>query len=459
MNWKGQNVLIVGAARQGLAMARYLSTHGARVILNDNRSAQQMQAAQDSLSGLPIEWVLGGHPLGILDGVTLVCVSGGVPLDLPMLVEAQQRGIRLTNDSQIFMELVPCKVVGITGSSGKTTTTTLVGRMAVAGWPAPARVWVGGNIGSPLIASVDEMKPEDLVIMELSSFQLEMMTRSPQVAAILNVTPNHLDRHGSMESYTATKARLLDFQNETGMDVLGREDPGAWSLASRVHGRLISFGLSRPPSNLVGTFADHHSLFLWDGSRQIQLMDRSDILLRGEHNLYNVLAACAIAYAAGLPIPAMRAGVTGFTGVQHRLQLVRTWKGVDWYNDSIATAPERAMAAIRAFEEPLVVLAGGRDKKLPWDTYAELVRRRVDHLVVFGEAAPKIIAAVGELQPGERPYTIDRCEHLHEAVLAAAKIVEPGDVVLLSPGGTSFDEFNDFEERGERFEQWVKELS
>ncbi len=458
-NWDGKRVVIIGAARQGLALARYLATHGARVALNDHRPAEKMQTARESLAAIAVDWVLGSHPVEVLDGADLMCVSGGVPLDLPLLVEARRRGLPLTNDTQIFMDLVSCPTVGITGSAGKTTTTTLVGGMAQAGIPAPRKAWVGGNIGQPLIEYVDEIKPDDLVILELSSFQIELLNRSPQVAAILNITPNHLDRHGTMEAYTAAKARLLAFQDPSGIAVLGREDPGAWSLAGQVHGRMASFGVRRLPADQVGTFAENGSLWFWDGSRTVELMPESLIRLRGEHNRVNVLAACTIALAAGLPAECLPAGVDGFAGVPHRLQFIRSWSGADWYNDSIATAPERAMAAIRSFDEPLVLLAGGRDKKLPWQDLADLIHQRVDHLIVFGEAAEKIVSVVGPAVSGRRPFTLTVCEHLKQAVDAAAEVAEAGDVVLLSPGGTSYDEFNDFEERGERFIQWVKALS
>jgi len=444
-------------------------------VLNDRRPLSGLQEAQAALAGLPVHWVCGGHPLSLLDDADLVCVSGGVPLTMPLIAEAHRRGIPLSNDSQIFLESVPCKVVGITGSAGKTTTTTLIGRMAQTamaqaaaqtasnGARTPARVWVGGNIGSPLIVALDEMQPEDLAIMELSSFQLEIMDRSPQVAGLLNLTPNHLDRHATMEAYTAAKARILDFQTSQDIAVLGREDAGAWSLKERVQGRLLSFGLQEPPEGLEGTFVREETLFLRlqgaTGPSEAGIMGRSRIRLRGEHNLLNVLAACALAAAAGLPVSAMQAGVDGFQGVAHRLEYVRSWGGAEWYNDSIATAPERAMAAIRSFDEPLVLLAGGRDKDLPWEDFAALVRQRVDHLIVFGEAAEKIIRAFEAApQTGKTPASLTRCKGLHEAVQAAADIVEPGDIVLLSPGGTSFDEFKDFEERGKCFAHWVKEL-
>jgi UDP-N-acetylmuramoylalanine--D-glutamate ligase len=200
-------------------------------------------------------------------------------------------------------------------------------------------------------------------------------------------------------------------------------------------------------------------LYYFDGQRELELMSRELINLRGVHNLLNVLAACAIACAAGFPVKSIQAGVRGFNGVAHRLEHVRTWKGANWYNDSIATAPERTMAAIYAFDEPLVLLLGGRDKNLPWEKLAELIHRRVDHVIVFGEASEKILKAIGPLQPEGRLKTIHHQPGLQSAVRAAAEIVEPGDVVLFSPGGTSYDEFKDFEERGARFQEWVQVLS
>jgi UDP-N-acetylmuramoylalanine--D-glutamate ligase len=466
--WSGLKVVIIGAARQGLALARYLACHGAKVVINDQKPADEFKAAQEtladlSLDGLEVGWVLGGHPLSLLDGTELLCVSGGVPLTLPLIIEAKARGIPLSNDSQVFMEAAPCKVIGITGSAGKTTTTTLAGRMAQAALKNPAsassyhQVWVGGNIGSPLISVVDQMQPEDLAIVELSSFQLEIMSNSPHVAAVLNVTPNHLDRHGTMEAYQAAKARILEFQSPDDWAVLGRDDPGAWALASKVRGKLLSFGLSELASDQAGSFLQDQSIYIrTSGSSDVYVMNRGDIALRGEHNLLNVMAACAIFTSVGLPVEAMREGVAGFEGVPHRLEYVRTWAGADWYNDSIATAPERAMAAIRSFDEPLVLLAGGRDKNLPWNDFATLVRNRVDHLIVFGEAASIILKAMTLSE--DETLTVSHCASLKEAVQVAAQIVEPGDVVLLSPGGTSFDQFKDFEERGECFAHWVREL-
>jgi UDP-N-acetylmuramoylalanine--D-glutamate ligase len=303
------------------------------------------------------------------------------------------------------------------------------------------------------------MTAEDLAILEISSFQLEQMNISPNVAAILNITPNHLDRHGTMEAYTAAKKRLIDFQNEKDIAILGRDDPGAWNLRQDVISGLFSFGFSPLPKPGKGTILRNGTCFLKTDEGEIPLLKETLVQLRGDHNKLNILAACAIACAAGLPTNAIPAGIVGFGGVPHRLEFVCSWKGAAWYNDSIATAPERSMAAIRSFNEPIVLLLGGRDKNLPWQDLAVLIRQRVDHVILFGEAAGKIQAALGAQVEGQRPYTVQRCAGLEEAVHAAAATVEPGDVILLSPGGTSFDEFRDFEERGERYRKWISELS
>jgi UDP-N-acetylmuramoylalanine--D-glutamate ligase len=469
IDWSAKKVLIVGAARQGTALARYLVNHGSRVVLNDRRSETEMQnVREDLVAGLGsqiknLEFVFGDHPTKLLTGVDLVCPSGGVPLTLPLIQEALARGIPLSNDSQIFLEAAPCPVIGITGSAGKTTTTTLVGRMAQAALgnsPQAGRAFVGGNIGSPLISDVDDMSPADLAVMELSSFQLEIMTRSPRVAAVLNITPNHLDRHASMDEYTAAKARILDYQSDQDAAVLSRDDPGSWALAGKAIGRLVTFGLSFPDKGGQGTYMRKDVLCFWDGRKETPLLNASKIELRGEHNLQNVLAACAIAIAAGISPEAISGGVQGFRGVSHRLEFVRAWGGANWYNDSIATAPERSAAAVRSFDEPIILMAGGRDKNLPWGDLISLIRARVDHLILFGEAGEKVYHELEGFSnyPGSRPFTVDVCSGLNEAVLAAARVAEEGDVVLLSPGGTSFDQFRDFEDRGEAFRRWVMDL-
>ncbi len=463
---RGLHVTILGLARQGKALARYLAQNGAQVTVSDLRDEDALAETLDELAGLSIRYVLGAHPLSLLDGADLLCLSGGVPLDIPIVEEAQRRGLPLSNDAQIFLERCPAPVIGVTGSAGKTTTTTLVGEMCrhfIAAPPSPtsARVWVGGNIGNPLIEDLDDIGPDDWVVMELSSFQLELMSISPHVAAVLNITPNHLDRHKTMDAYIAAKRNIVARQKREDVAVLGYDDANARALAIETAAKLLWF--SGGAEVEAGAFKTNGDLTLrWEGVDR-RICYASEVALRGPHNLLNILAASTLARVAGVPVDVMREVATTFTGVEHRLELVRELNGVEWFDDSIATAPERTMAALRSFESPILLLAGGRDKQLPWEPFAEMAARRVRHLITFGEAGPMIAQIVEQQRRKEKQERvtleeITQVETLEEAVAVAASLARPRDVVLLSPGGTSFDAFRDFAERGDRFKALVKQL-
>lgn len=459
-DWFGKTILMLGAARQGQAIVRYMAEHGAKVILSDVKPFNKLFTAYEMLKDLPIQWVTGGHPLELLSVVDAVFVTGGADLQIPIIREATQRNIPIQNDTQVFLSAVQAPVIGITGSSGKTTTTTLTGRIAEIQRKESQRVWVGGNIGNPLLTFVDDISQKDIVILELSSFQLEITTISPSISAILNITPNHLDRHGTMAAYTAAKKHIIDFQNEKGIAVLNRDDKISWDLRKEIHGRLISFGFEKPAGDGYETaiFFEKGMIRRIASGEVEDLFSSSLIRLRGRHNIANVMAACAIASAAGFSSEAMRKGVDGFSGVDHRLQWIRELNGVNWYNDSIATAPERTLAALQSFHEPLVLLLGGRDKHLPWDELAEEIHQRARCAVLFGEAATLINAALEKAQTAESRLKIIVCKTLQEAVHAAASQAQAGDIVLLSPGGTSYDAFKDFEERGKAYTEWVLQL-
>jgi UDP-N-acetylmuramoylalanine--D-glutamate ligase len=468
-------------------LARFLVQAGAHATVSDLRDEAALADRLAQLADLPIRYVLGGHPLSLLDGADLLCLSGGVPVDIPIVVEAQQRSIPLSNDAQLFLERCPAPVIGVTGSAGKTTTTALVGemcRVTGVGRGASVRTWVGGNIGNPLIADLDQIGPDDWVVMELSSFQLEVMTVSPHIAAVLNITPNHLDRHKTMEAYVAAKRNIVAHQGSQDFALLGYDDANARSLALETPAHLLWFSGGAEVEE--GAFKTNGELTLRSVEPSKGRVDReicraSQVRLRGRHNLLNVLAACVLAEVAGVPVEAMRQVATTFAGVEHRLEWVCELNGVHWYDDSIATAPERSLAALRSFEEPIVLLAGGRDKKLPWDEFAQETVQRVRQLVTFGQAGPMIARVVqGHMERGrwkgdggrkgmegepESPSSILRLEGitqvgtLEEAVEAAARLAQPGEVVLLSPGGTSFDAFRDFAERGDRFKELVQQVA
>jgi len=460
-NYSNKKVIVIGAARQGQALARFFTKRSAEVVVTDYRSADQLKDELTVLNQLKVSLNLGGHDEKILDGASLVCVSGGVPLTIPFIQEALVRKIKLSNDSQIFLEECPCTVVGITGSAGKSTTTALTGLMAQKTFEMKSNrqnVWVGGNIGNPLIDKLDEMTEDDLAIMELSSFQLELMTRAPQIAAVLNITPNHLDRHGTMQAYIDAKSRILWYQHIDDVAVLNRDDQGSWGLQPEVKGDMISFGFEQPETRSNGTYIKNDSVWLQMGPEKIKMFPLEWSELRGRHNISNLLAASAIAAAATLALPGIQSAVEEFAGVPHRLEIVRTVNEVTWVNDSIATTPERTIAAIESFSDPIVLLLGGRDKNLPWDKLASLIRAKVDRVILFGEAAAIISDKIGSRKPGQSLKSVVTCKDFAEALKTAKIQAEPGNVVLLSPGCTSYDAFKDFEERGQFFRDWVNQL-
>lgn len=471
-NWNGKRIIVVGAGRQGQALARFMATNDASVVITDQAPIENLNDARCALNDLPIRWVSGGHPISLLDNADAVSVSGGADLRQPFLVAAKERNIPLINDTEVFLNEVSAPVIGITGSAGKTTTTTLVGRIASAEQelhPGAATVYVGGNIGNPLVTLVDEIKPNDCVILELSSFQLDLTTISPQVAAVLNITPNHLDRHGTMEAYIAAKRNILAFQSPSDLAVLSRDDAYSNALRSFVRGKIASFGFAPVcPDDTISIAIDGKKIYalVKDSNaepQRIDLMTADEITLRGSHNLSNVMAAACIALSAGFGRDAIRAGIIGFNGVAHRLEYVGSIRGARYYNDSIATAPERTLAAVHSFDEPMILLLGGRDKNLPWDDLAREIVAKAKGAVCFGEAGPMIAktlknaqkTAKDEAQNPNGELTIVLTKSLSEALKKTTELIEAGDVVILSPGGTSYDAYKNFEERGNEFRSWV----
>lgn len=449
----GQKATLIGLGpRTHVALARYLVRHGAEVTISDLKPAEQLQREIALLGDLGVRLALGGHRQEDILGADIVFVTPGAPRDLECLEAARQRGIPISSETELFFALCPAPIIGITGSSGKTTTTTLVAEMLrVAG----RQVFVGGNIGTPLIDRLGEIGPDSWVVLELSSFQLEPLRRSPSIAAVLNVTPNHLDRHPTMQDYIAAKANSLRFQGTSGWAVLGYDNEATRSLAEQCVGQVLFF--SRHQALRSGAYLASEGVVLAYGGRRQTICPLSDIRLRGQHNWENTLAAVAIARAAGLSAEPMRQAIRSFTGVEHRLEFVRLLRGASYYNDSIATTPERTIAALRSFSEPMVLIAGGRDKHLPWEGLARLIVERLKELVLYGEAAGAIQEAVQQAATSTQP-PIYRCGPLAEAVQRAAHIAAKGDVVLLSPACPSYDQFRDFEERGREFKRLVREL-
>ena len=478
--------LIIGLAREGQAAARWLAARGARVIASDLRPPDDAVAAE--LARLGVQLAIGPQTEALLEGVDALVVSPGVPQDIPILQAARARGLTLTTEPRLFAQGCRAPIVGVTGSSGKTTTSSLTARMLEA---SGFHTWLGGNIGDPLLPHVEAVAPEHRVVMELSSFQLLYWGEtppwqqapppwnsgagvSPHVAAILNLTPNHLDRHPSMSHYAAAKANILAFQRKQDWAILNREDAAtrSWIAARRVSippgegqpartfdipARVATFGFE-PFGQGPGAWLEGGRIMLrWQDEVQ-PLLAVEDIRLRGRHNLANVLAAVVIATAAGATPEGIAEAVRTFRGVPHRLEEVARIQNVLWVNDSIATAPERALAALRSFDQPIVLLAGGRDKHLPWDAWAREVHRRVRVVIAFGEAAPIVKRALTPRPADSALQDLVIVADLPQAVREAARRARAGEVVLLSPGGTSYDAYRDFAQRGRHFRQLVNEL-
>ncbi|MGB0388316.1 MAG: UDP-N-acetylmuramoyl-L-alanine--D-glutamate ligase [Ardenticatenaceae bacterium] len=460
MDYSDLRVTIIGMAREGMAVGRFLATHGARVIISDIKSAADLAKEVEELAEWPIECVLGHHPEDILD-TDVVYVSPGVPRTIPILRQAKSRGVRISSETELLFELCQAPIIGITGSSGKTTTTTLIGEMMEM--EHPNGVWVGGNIGRPLIEYVGgDIKPSHWVVLELSSFQLEHMQCSPHIALVTNLRPNHLDRHPSYEAYKEAKINVLAHQRSGDIAVLNWDDPEVRVLADRTAARVRWFSRQARLTSGDGAYVEDDWIVLKDGDTIQRVMPVASIKLPGKHNLENVLAAISVVSAAHLQISSAVDVAQTFKGVPHRLQTIRIREGVRWVNDSIATSPDRTLAALRAYppKDSLILLAGGRDKHLPMEEMAQEIVQRVKHVIFFGEAGPLIEKEVQKARSEVTNSTvgISACQTLEEAVVEANQVAYAGDIVLLSPSGTSFDAYPNYEVRGEHFQELVMGL-
>ncbi len=452
---------VVGLGLSGRAVIRYLHRTGAAVRVYDRQGPEQLGAA---LADLPPGSVARCGPDYLdqleadLPGLGGIVVTPGMPKDLPVLRKAEAAGIPLLGEAALVLRLAPLPVIGITGSAGKTTTTTLVGEVAVRSCPGSV---VGGNIGLPLIDRLDDLPVGSgaWLVLELSSFQIDMATTSPRIAALLNLRPNHLDVHGSFAAYREAKSRIYRFQGPTETAVFSADDPAASALAYEAPGVRLLFSRRGPVPAGAGVRDGQAIFFPPSGGDPIPVLGLEEIPLPGQHNVDNVLAAIAICGAAGMPMPVVADVVRGFRGVRHRLELVRMVRGQKWINDSIATAPDRTMAALETFRgTPIVLLAGGYDKHLPLEALAVEIVAGVQRLIVYGAMAEQIADAVRAAAAGGPGPTIERAADLEEAVHAAAADPRPGRVVLLSPACASYDQFRNFEERGQRFKDLVAAL-
>ena len=452
----GKRVTVLGLGIEGVDLVRYLTSQGAQVTASDTKTADRLPCLRE-LENLPVHLSLGANPIEDTINADMVFVSQGVPLDIPAVVAASERGIPLSSMTRLFLERCPGPTIGITGSSGKSTATSLVGAMFAA---AGKRYVVGGNIGVGLLSLLDQVTPETWVVLEVSHTQLDLIGRSPHLACVLNVTPNHLDRY-TWPDYVALKQNLLRYQTAEDIAVLNLDDPESSLMAEEARGEVVWFSRGESvPSD--GAFLREGRMVWRRGGREIDVLPAAEIPLRGEHNVSNVLAAVAVASLCDVAPEDVARAVREFRAMLHRLELVARIEGVDYYNDSIATTPERALAGMRSFEEPLVLLLGGREKHLPLEDLAAEACQRCRGVVLFGESGPVVeeaVEAAAAAYPGPQRPVMSRMHSLAEAVEVAQAVAQPGDVVLLSPACASFDAYENFEQRGEEFRRLVRSLA
>lgn len=453
LNFEGQKIAVVGLGMSNLALIDFLVGHGAdKITACDRKAWEELDPQVQRLEARGIKLQLADEYLAGLESFDRIFLTPGLKRNLPELMAAKAKGIPFESEITLFFQLCPAPIVGITGSSGKTTTTTLVGKIL----GSTRKTFVGGNIGKPLIGELAKIEPQDLVVLELSSFQLQDLQKSPKYGGLLNITPNHLDIHSSMEEYQEAKYNLLRYQEPEMFAVIDWDCPLSRRAQELTGAQVFPFSLNEELSQ--GAFyQDGQLLWRYRGETEV-ICHRKELQLVGEHNVSNSLAAIALSRLVGAGVEEIRSVLTTFTGVEHRLELVRDRGGVKFYNDSIATTPARTMAALAALSAPIHLILGGYDKNLPFEELAQTIVQGsfVDTVYTIGDTAPKIEAALAAI-PGKQPK-VERHSSLAAAVIAAAKVAKIGEIVLLSPACASYDQFPNFQVRGERFKELVEGL-
>ena len=443
-NILGKKVILLGVGVSNKPLIKQLISYGAEVICCDKNTALESEFFDEM--NLGAKFRLGDDYLNDLDA-DIIFKTPGIRGDIPELLEAEARGVTVTSEMEMFFKLCPCKIIGITGSDGKTTTTTLIYNILTENEKV---CHLGGNIGKPLLPEIENIEEGEIAVVELSSFQLMSMKCSPDVAVITNISPNHLDVHKSLEEYINAKKNIFLHQNKSGLLVLNAKNEITASFAEEANGEVVFFG-----GEDSGVYLKDDNIY-YDGKH---IISKDDIALPGDHNVENYMAAIA-AVGKKTSSEAIKRVANNFTGVEHRIEFVREIDGVRFYNDSIASTPTRAKAGLYAFDKKVILIAGGYDKKIPFDDFGEDIKNRVKRLYLFGATAPKIKEAVlNAYGEGRRTIPIiTQYTTLETIVKESYMAAEAGDVVLLSPGCASFDMFKNFEERGKKFKECVRRL-
>ncbi len=453
MELNGKRVLVVGLGKSGVASALFLKKHGAKVSVSDTKSGDELRNEIPVLLDNGISVETGGHGERTFRGQDLIVVSPGVPVDAPPLQQARSMGEAVIGEIELAAQFLPGPIVAITGSNGKTTTTTLAGEIMTAGGFATL---VGGNIGTPAISLTDRATPQTVIVLEVSSFQLEtIQTFRPKVAVVLNVTPDHLDRHRTFEIYVNAKARLFENQQPVDFAVLNADDKTCVAMGKRTRAQVFWF--SRQKEVERGAWVSDGKILFRDANGQREILQTSDIPLKGAHNLENVLAAVCSGVLMGCAPEKILQAVKNFKAVEHRLEFVATIRGVGYYNDSKATNVDATIKALESFPSNIHLILGGKDKGSDYTLLDQLLRERVKRVYTIGAAAAKIESQILSSKDGG-PEVV-HAETLDNAIRKASAAAESGDVVLLAPACASFDQFKSYEHRGKVFKEVVQSLS
>ena len=450
---QGRTVAVIGAGVSNTPLIRMLLRAGLKVTVCDKATRERLGDLAGELESLGATLQLGPDYLSQIHAFDVIFRTPGLSPNTPELRRAVEEGSSLTSEMELFFQLCPCRIIGVTGSDGKTTTTTLISEfLKEAGY----NVYLGGNIGKPLLPDVDGMTPEDMAVVELSSFQLMTMEQSPNVAVFTNLSPNHLDYHHTMEEYTAAKLNIFSHQGPDDMAIFNYDNDITRSLARQAPGKSVLF--SRKQRLEEGVYLRDGAIWLTNEMGSREVLPLADIHIPGVHNIENYMAA--IAAVDGLvPDKCVRAVAQRFTGVEHRIELVRELDGVKYYNDSIGTSPTRTMACLDSFDQKLILIAGGYDKGVPFTQLGAEIAKKVKVLVLTGDTAPAIRAAVEEAPEfADSGLRIIQTDDLAGAVAAAHQEASAGDVVVLSPACAAFDQFKNFMERGRVFKELVQAL-
>lgn len=460
-NWNGKRVTIMGLGSfgGGAGLAAYLAEQGATVLVTDLRTADDLQASLRALDGLPITFVLGQHREQDFVDTDVVFVNPAVPLTSSYLALARSHHVRLDSEINLFVRACRGRIIGITGSVGKSTTTAMLGSILRL---YDEHTLVGGNFGGSLLPALPLISSNTPVILELSSFQLEQLAwqaYSPPLALILNLTPNHLDRHGSMAAYKAAKAHIFAHQKPNDIALLNWDDIAIRNMGQNCAATRVFYSTLETLTD--GTFVDKQAVFFSRSGQRQRLFKKSDLRLPGAHNLSNAAAAATLAALFGVPSDMIAQGIRQFDALPHRMEWVATRHGVDFYNDSKATTPISTIRALQAFTQPVVLLAGGYDKGTPFDELGEVIAKVVKAALIYGKTAPKLAQAIHKGCRDSNRCSIEilqRLDNIDAAFEKALTVAAPGDAVLLSPACASYDQFPHFEARGEHFRRLVMAL-